>query len=439
VLKRLRSGSNTRHRVPAGILDSAFSSTATFLVSLLAVHELGPTDLGVYALAFTAFLFIATLPAALIFIPSEVAAIAGAEGVGRLGVLRRSIPVGARAAILASVLGTAAMLAIPIDASWTARTGMAGGLLLLGMTSPIQDHLRRLLHAATHSAAAAAVSLVQLGAVILGASAFLLAGLGHRAWVPFTVLGLANLTSLLVAIAYSRRALQGVTARIGFDLRRVLGTGRWLLSSQLAGAALGFILVAIVGSFSGSAAIGFGEAARTLTQPPTVLVVGLLSVVGPEIQSAASRRKHHRVRSLQLAFGVPVIAMSCLWGLLIIPAGPSTVVRHFFPGAYQVKDLLVVTLIAQVLTYSNNIFSGPFLALGKARRLATTGYLTMAVALVMAILLREHGALGLAYAGGTAEVVQISVLLWRQRRLLNENMRSRPAENEPAELVLAGR
>jgi O-antigen/teichoic acid export membrane protein len=410
---------------------------ATFLVSLLAVHELAPTDLGVYALAFTAFLFIATIPAALIFIPSEAAAIAAAEGAGRLGVLRRSIPTGAAVAALATAFGTAAMLAIPIDASWNARIGMAGGLLLLGLTSPIQDHLRRMLHAATHSWAAASVSVVQLGTVIVLAAAVLLAGLGHSAWAPFTILGLANLISLLVAVVFSRQALHGVTPYIGFTLRRILGVGGWLLSSQLAGAALGFALVAIVGSFSGSKAIGFGEAARTLTQPPTVLIVGLLSVIGPEVQSSAARGNIHRVRSLQIAFALPVLVMSCIWGLLIIPEGPSTVLRHFFPGAYQVRDLLLVVLVGQVLTYSNNIFAGTFLALGKARRLATSAYFTMAIALILAIVLREHGALGLAYAGGAAEVFQLCVLFWRQRRLLRERVTLDSSDTELSEPVPA--
>jgi hypothetical protein len=132
-----------------------------------------------------------------------------------------------------------------------------------------------------------------------------------------------------------------------------------------------------------------------------------------------AQRRYRRLRKLQRNFVRPVLAITILWGLVILVPGISVPLRHLFPRAYQVHWLLLTMLIGQVAAYANSIFAGPFLVVGQARRLATTGYVTMATALAIALVLRNHGALALAFAG-LAELVQLAIFLWRQRRLLSE-------------------
>jgi|NGEPerStandDraft_6_1074524.scaffolds.fasta_scaffold04694_6 O-antigen/teichoic acid export membrane protein len=407
-------------RVPAGLLDSACSSLATFIIGLLAVHALAAQALGAYSLAFTAFLFISTVPAALAFIPAEAAAISITEGGDRLGVLRRSLPGGLVIAVLSALVGTAVMIAIPTDAGLSARVSTGLGLLLLGSVSPVQDHLRRMLHAAEHSWSAAAVSLTQLVAVAVGVGVVLLADLGGKVWMPFTLLGCANLLSTIVGLVFASRRVTDPTLFRHFQLHGVMRTGRWLLSSQFAGSALGFVLVAIISTFSGSSAAGFAEAARVLCQPPTVIVTGLLSVIGPEIQSAMAAGRPRRLHALQWRFAIPVTLVTVVWGCLMVLPPFSTLLHHYFVRAYAVPGLLLIFLLGQVLAYSNNVLAGPFLVSGHARRLATTAYLAMATALTIVLVWRTHGALALAWATAAGELLQLTVLLWRQRRLLGQ-------------------
>jgi hypothetical protein len=85
------------------------------------------------------------------------------------------------------------------------------------VTSPLQDHIRRLLHQAGWSFGAALVSLLQLAVVLTCVVAFHTAGL-TALYIPPLALGTANLLSLAAGVVLARRrAGPGPAAPIRLD------------------------------------------------------------------------------------------------------------------------------------------------------------------------------------------------------------------------------
>ena len=182
-----------RRRLPAGIVDSAFASLATFAVGLTAVTILDDVSRGVYAVYFTAFLLGVVLPRQVIFAPTTV------EAVARPLPERMSVvPTGLRFGIGPGMIGALAVgIAFVVTAGYAERSVSIALAITCGITivlSPMQDFVRQSLHIAAHSWRAASVSIVQFAAVI-GAIALGL-GLGiDDAWIPFGALAVANMIS----------------------------------------------------------------------------------------------------------------------------------------------------------------------------------------------------------------------------------------------------
>jgi hypothetical protein len=76
-----------RRLLPAGLLDAGLASLASFVVGVYAARFLPASELGAYALFFTAFLLAAVVPAQLILTPAEIAAVGVARG-ERVGLRR---------------------------------------------------------------------------------------------------------------------------------------------------------------------------------------------------------------------------------------------------------------------------------------------------------------------------------------------------------------
>ena len=120
--------------LPAGIVDAAFASLATFAIGLAAVNLLDDTGRGVYAIYFTAFMLATVLPRHLIFTPAEVDAVSFPEA-DRVGLIRRTVGLGAGpAAVGAMAVGLAALVAAPVAETemiigFTVTTAITAGRL----------------------------------------------------------------------------------------------------------------------------------------------------------------------------------------------------------------------------------------------------------------------------------------------------------------------
>ena len=184
-------------KLPAGMVDTALASLATFAIGITAANLLEPRDLGVYAVFFTAFMFGTVLPRNLIFTPSEVTAVARPTA-ERMKLLTQSVRLGL---ILALIGASAVFIAAAITTSLTDPEVLTALIITTGIAtvlSPIQDHIRKMFHIADHSWLAAMVSTVQV--VVAGATVgvMILADI-PAPWIPFGALAVANAASLSVA------------------------------------------------------------------------------------------------------------------------------------------------------------------------------------------------------------------------------------------------
>ena len=160
-----------RSRIPAGLLDSGLTAVGTFVIGIYAVAQIGelPDDLGVYAVYMAGYLFVAAVTTQVMFIPAEKVTLAlePADRTRLAGaILRKGLPVAASMSLL---VGIATIIAVATGARteliwpfWITAT-------LAGVATPLQDHIRRLLHLAERSWLTARVS----GAQVLAAVGYL--------------------------------------------------------------------------------------------------------------------------------------------------------------------------------------------------------------------------------------------------------------------------
>ena len=336
-----RSG---RAAVAAGVADAGLASLATFAVGVYAIRALEPRALGAYALVFTAFTLLAVVPTQLLYVPAETAAASLPRG-GRAALLPRTLRAGLPAAALAALALPAWALAAPPGIPRRAALVLTVTAVACTLLSPVQDHLRRMLHVAGRSGAAALASAVQLAVVafaILAAPRFAVA----PAWVPFGALAAANALSLAAGLVLARGDGRADGGAAAVDARALAESGRWLLLASAIAPASAFAASAVAGQLAGAAALGVAEAARVIGHPVLVLATGLSAVLGPRsVRAAAARRKSdaRRVaalfRALTLGGGAAYLAAaSFAWPLNPFPA--------LVPSAYAVPGLAAAAILA---------------------------------------------------------------------------------------------
>ena len=134
-----------KRKLPAGFLDAGFASLGALAIGVFAAKFFSAANLGGYSLFFRALLVSAVFSKQLIFTPAEVRSL-DLPQTHRLGLVRQSLRIGAVASLVATlaILGVVAASSDEIDrAAVTAFAFTAAGAAFL---SPIQDHLRRMLH-----------------------------------------------------------------------------------------------------------------------------------------------------------------------------------------------------------------------------------------------------------------------------------------------------
>ncbi|MDJ0954380.1 MAG: hypothetical protein QNJ81_11945, partial [Acidimicrobiia bacterium] len=281
------SGRGTARRLPAGVADAAFASLATFAAGLSAVNLFNDVDRGVYAIFFTAFGLGVVLPWNLILIPAEVNAVSFpvADRMRRArDTFRMGIPM--------AVLGALAIVVAALLSSSLTDSGVVWGLSITAaittVLSPLQDHMRRLLHIAEMSWQAAAVSGVQFVGVVVSLGVMLAVD-APVAVMPFGSLAIANALSLTTGLI-----LGDVRHQKPLDTPLRFGTlareGRWLLTQSIVPNVAHFAVAAIIAALAGAEALGYAEAARVVAQPVLVLATGLTAVLAPRAMEAGMNR-----------------------------------------------------------------------------------------------------------------------------------------------------
>jgi O-antigen/teichoic acid export membrane protein len=380
--------------VVAGVLDAALSSLATFAIGFFAARSLSAVDLGGYALVFAALMLATRVPAQLVFRPAEVVAVS-IPIVERLGLLRHTLMFGALPALLAAVSMTLWALLAPSGLSADVIVALSVTGVASAFVSPIQDHVRQMLHLANASWRAAAVSGVQFAIAVAGVWVF-----PHlevpTAWIPFGVLALANMTSMSVGLCLAHPAPhQALSAHPELRIRNLLRLGSWLLPVALIPSAAGLLGATLVSHLAGAATLGYAEGARILGQPPFVASMGLAAVLGPRSLRATQMRRLDTARrisrlhvSLMWITGLPYLA--CVgfgwdWNPFY----------RLLPNAYHIPGLVAATVLGNILMGMDWPSRSELVGGGKVAALARLEGLANAARVAMTATARVTGAFAL--------------------------------------------
>jgi hypothetical protein len=420
---RLLGGSRLRRAVPAGLLDAGTASLASFAITVQAARSFAPAELGTYALFYTAFIMTAVVPTHLLFSPAEISSIAYPEP-RRLRLLDQSLHRGLLLALgtavigmLAAVVGTAGApghLVVPLVLTSVACTAV----------SPVQDHVRRLLHFAGHSWKAAAVSTTQLA----GALGSLLAFSQFHvpvAWVPFGALLCANVVSLTVGLRLSAAARRGFPALDRLATVDLLRSGRWLLLVGLTPAAARFIAGVLVTHLASAATFGYFEASRVVAQPVYVLQMGLAAVFTPGLLKAGSERAAGLASRVSFPFKVLLSAGALLYLLAVSVAWPLNPLPRLLPSAYVVTWAIPLTILALLLQGILHPARSELMGAGQAPKLLRLEIVSSSLLCMVAATAPLTGVLAVPIGW----VIQGSAGLW-----LFERARSRIYAKEGADL-----
>lgn len=336
------AGASGRAALAAGVADAGLGSLATFAVGLYAIHALDAGTLGAYALVFTAFNLLAVVPAQLLFVPAETAA-AGLPRAQRGGLAAHSLRAGLPAAVLAALALPAWVLAAPAGIVLDDALALTATAAACTLLSPVQDHLRRMLHVTGRSGAAAVVSAVQLAAV---AGGIRLAGDLEiaAAWIPFGALAAANALSLSAGLAWVRG--DGSPGPPELSPRALARSGRWLLAAGIIGPASAFAAAGVAAQLAGAAALGLGEAARVIGHPVLVLATGLSAVLGPRSVRAAKGRDRAQARRVAVHFQLLTLGGGAAYLALVGTDWALNPFRALVPQAYAVQGLAAVAVVA---------------------------------------------------------------------------------------------
>jgi O-antigen/teichoic acid export membrane protein len=332
-----------RAAVAAGVADAGLASLATFAVGVYAIRALEPRALGAYALVFTAFTLLAVVPTQLLYVPAETAAASLPRG-ARSAVLPRSLRAGLPAAALAALALPAWALAAPPGIPARAALVLTATAVACTLVSPAQDHLRRMLHVAGRSGAAALVSTVQLATVAVAIVAAPRLAVS-AAWVPFGALAAANVLSLSAGVVILRGEGRSSAAE-ELDFRALAETGRWLLLASAIAPASAFAASAVAGHLAGPAALGVAEAARVIGHPVLVLATGLSAVLGPRSVRAAAARRAADARRVAALFQALTLGGGAAYLAAASFAWPLNPFPALVPGAYAVAGLAAAAIVA---------------------------------------------------------------------------------------------
>lgn len=409
-----------RTLIPAGLLDAGSASVATFAMGLYAARSLSADLLGAYALFFTAFLLAAVVPTQLLLIPSEVASLPRPRP-DRLVVWRWMLPPAGALALAAASLAAAAAMALSHLGMADESMNLAITMAVAGALSPLQDHVRRLLHLADRSWHAAAVSVTQLVAIVVALAVLSAGGLPATA-VPFGALALANVVSMALAMVLARSRPD--TPRSGRPaIRMLLKSGRWLLVNGAVPATATFIVAASITALASAAALGYAEAARLVAQPLYVLATGLGMVLGPRSMEAAADRSLASANAIARPFMTLMAVLGVTY--LVVTAGPWTLnpMAFLVPKAYELPLLAAFTVAATIVHGVLNPWRSELVG-GRHERYVAASEIAASSATLLAVLSAVAiGAFARPASLAIYAVVLGAGLVWGRRRLFAPTQR----------------
>ncbi len=233
-------------------------------------------------------------------------------------------------------------------------------------------------------------------------------------------------TSLLLALAWSRRVIGDWLARPAFHrgaLGKLVKLGGWQFAAQGGGIIAGQADRYLLGALLQPQFVGFYTIAQRLEEAMYIGVLKVGEILFPffsTLQKEADDRKADLL--FRSSWILNVLAASALGGLIPV-AGP---LLHLWTGAEvaaEAQNVLVILSIAGMLGSSTNVFAFYLLAQGRSSSNALISLLTGAVTLVTsAIALPYFGWQAAGWSACFGMVVQMvtTMILLRRRFSLND-------------------
>jgi len=406
--------------VAAGLVDTGAASLATFVVGVSAFQLLDATELGVYALLFGAFVWLALLPTNVYLTPVEIALLRR-DRHERLHAIGASLTRGLGLSLIAAMILIAATWAVAARAAadvsteaLTALTLTSAGVLVV---SPLQDHLRRLFHLAARSELAAATSVVQLVAIAVALPIMVARSVGS-AWIPMGALFVANTLSTTFAVLIAHRSAGGFRRHVLPDWRHLRRLGGWLVfqGGIQKGANLAASSILAIGG--GLVAVGEVEGARVVAQPLLVMSLGLAASLGPRSMEAAGARNVGAAKHLRRIYLLWLLSVGLAYLVYAQLPGSVNIMRALVPAAYVSAGLVAIQLIASLLSSISAPYRSELLATGRERSLGLIELL--AAILLLGTTAATVGVLG-PYSVSVAAAAAASAR-WATRKVLADRM-----------------
>jgi O-antigen/teichoic acid export membrane protein len=327
-----------------GVIDAGLGSFATFLVGLFAARALGPTELGGYALCFSAVFLVGIFPTQGYFLATENLLV-GLPHADRLSMLRSTLTGGLWTTLGSALAVVAWLLFAPREIPFGALLPLTATAVAAAFFSPLQDHVRRMLHLGGASRSAVVVSSIQIAAVLTALLVCVVARV-PKWWAPFGALAVANGISALTGM-WLAGALKPRSRRVpGLHRNEVRRSGRWLAFLGVLDASMAFAAAALVAHLASPAALGYAETCRLVAQPLTVVAWGLLAVLGPHAVKAGQTLEPTQARRVSRTFIGAVVLVGFISLVIFGPAWSGNPMTWLLPNAYAVKGLVVLSILA---------------------------------------------------------------------------------------------
>jgi len=233
-------------------------------------------------------------------------------------------------------------------------TGLLVGSSMVTFLSPLQDHVRRMLHMADRSWGAAVVSLVQL--TVTATVMLCLVRLGAQPGIiVFSGLAVANLISLTVGVCLARPGRRPpIDDQI--SAAHLARKGKWFVLMGILPTASGLAAAHLVVQLAGAEALGFSEAARVVAQPLIVLATGLTAVTGPRSMESARAMRLDLARRIERPFVAVVAVATCVYLLAFGTAAPWNPIAAVVGSGYEIPGLVALTVVSN----SIGVLSWPY-------------------------------------------------------------------------------
>lgn len=420
----------------AGVADAGLTSLANFVAGLYAVRTLEPAALGAYALVFAAFNLLSVVPAQLLFIPAETVA-ATFPPAERAGLATRWLLGGLAIGTLAAAVLPGWRLAAPGGIPAPAAAALTATAAVCAMISPVQDHLRRMLHVAGRSAGAVRVSGIHFAVVVAVVAAGWMLGV-YAPWIPFGALALANVLSLLAGLVMLRGAGKAPRDQPELGAGALMRQGRWLVLASMIGPSAAFAAAGIVGQLAGVAALGLAEAARVIGGPVIVLATGLSAVLGPRSVRAARAGEPAQARRVAARFHAVVLAGGGGYLLIAGFGWAFNPLQALVPRAFTVPWLAAAAILGAIMHGGVFARRPELIGLGRASSIARIDVMGAALRVAVSASAALIGAFALPLALGLQAVYRRTAYRLALRGLYGPETVAQPHPPVPDGPVLEG-